>query len=104
MISRGAWTNHAVALLDRLRCFFAAHYLEAVDARLKGSPHRQLAAMVHGADAHILGVLSATGFLGRIVAAGCPHAQVSALGLSPGMSAQGRVRARGIPNIEFVNG
>jgi ubiquinone/menaquinone biosynthesis C-methylase UbiE len=87
-----------------MRCFFAAHYLEAVDSRLKGSPHRQLAAMVRGADAEILEVCAATGFLSRIVAAEFPQAKVSALDLSAGMIAQGRMRAQSVPNLEFVNG
>ncbi len=90
--------------LNRLRCFFAAHYLEAVDARLKGSPHRQLAAMVHDVDVDILEVCAATGFLSRIVATDFPHAKVSALDLSPEMIARGRARARGLPNLDFVKG
>jgi ubiquinone/menaquinone biosynthesis C-methylase UbiE len=104
MISRGAWTNLVVTLLNRLKCFFAAHYLEAVDVRLKDSPHLQLVAMVHGTDADILEVCAATGFLSRIFATGFPHAKVSALHLSPGVIARGCVRAQGLPNIEFVNG
>ena len=30
-------------LLNRMQCFLGARYLEAVDVRLKGSPHEQLA-------------------------------------------------------------
>lgn len=104
MVGRGARTNCGVTLLDRLTCFFAARYLEAVDIRLKGSPHWQLAAMVDDADTDILEVCAATGFLSRIVAGEFPDAKVSALDLSPGMIAQGRTRARSLANIEFVHG
>jgi SAM-dependent methyltransferase len=100
----GARTNRGVPLLNRLRCFFAAHYLEAVDARLKGSPHRQLAAMLHDVDVDILEVCAATGFLSRIVATEFPHAKVSALDLSAEMITGARVRARGLPNLDFVEG
>ena len=90
-------------LVHRLKCFVAGHYLEAVDVRLKDSPHEQLAAMVQGEDADVLEVCAATGFLSRIIATGFPHARVCALDLSAGMIAQGRVRAQGLHNIEFVN-
>ncbi len=91
-------------LVHRLKCFVAGHYLEAVDVRLKDSPHEQLAAMVQGEDADVLEVCAATGFLSRIIATGFPHARVCALDLSAGMIAQGRVRAQGLHNLEFVNG
>jgi ubiquinone/menaquinone biosynthesis C-methylase UbiE len=91
-------------LLNRMKCFLAARYLEAVNVRLKGSPHEQLARMVHDSDVDILEVCAATGFLSRIIASGFTHARVSALDISPGMIAQGRPWARGLPNIEFVNG
>ncbi|MGZ4649160.1 MAG: methyltransferase domain-containing protein, partial [Kineosporiaceae bacterium] len=91
-------------LVHRLKCFVAGHYLEAVGVRLKDSPHEQLAAMVQGEDADVLEVCAATGFLSRIIATGLPHARVCALDLSAGMIAQGRVRAQGLHNLEFVNG
>lgn len=102
--SPGSVRNSNSMLLDRLTSFFGAHYLEAVDVRLKGSPHKQLAAMVHRADSDILEVCAATGFLSRIIATGLPHARISALDRSAHMIAQGRLRAEGLTNIGFVQG
>lgn len=92
------------ACVDRLTSLLAAHYLEMVDARLKDSPHERVAGMVGDGDRHVLEVCAATGFLSRIVAIRLPQARVSALDLSAEMLAQGRLRARRLPNLDFVQG
>jgi ubiquinone/menaquinone biosynthesis C-methylase UbiE len=93
-----------VCLRDRLKSYFAGRYLETVNPRLKGSPHGQLAAMVHAGEADILEVCAGTGFLSRIIAGSFPHARISALDFSPELIAEGRRRARGLHNLEFIRG
>jgi demethylmenaquinone methyltransferase/2-methoxy-6-polyprenyl-1,4-benzoquinol methylase len=88
---------------DRARAHLAARYLEAVNPRLKGSPHAQLAAMIHDGEEDILEVCAGTGFLSRMVATRFPHARVCALELSAEPIAEGRRRAQGLRNLEFVN-
>lgn len=97
--SSGGVRESCCILPNRLECFFAAHHLEAVDIRLKGSPHEQLATMVRDADADVLEVCAVTGFVSRIIASGFPHARVPALGISPGIIAQGRLRAQACPTL-----
>jgi ubiquinone/menaquinone biosynthesis C-methylase UbiE len=91
-------------LPKRLSGYFAAGFLEVVDPRLKGPPHERLASMVRDDEARILEVCAATGFLGRIVATRFPRSRVCALDLSPELIRQGRRRARGVHNLEFVRG
>jgi ubiquinone/menaquinone biosynthesis C-methylase UbiE len=89
---------------SRLKSYLAGHYLETVNPRLKGSPHEQLASMVHVGEADILEVCAGTGFLGRIIARSFPQARISALDLSPELIAEGRRRARGLHNLGFTRG
>jgi ubiquinone/menaquinone biosynthesis C-methylase UbiE len=90
-------------IADRPRAHLAARYLEAVNPRLKGSPHAQLAAMIDDGEAVILEVCAGTGFLSRLVATRFPHARVCALDLSAEPIAEGRRRAQGLRNLEFVH-
>src|SRR5436190_14698312 len=89
-------------LPNRLKYHFAGYYLETVNPRLKGSPHRQLASMVEGGEADILEVCAATAFLSRMVATSFPQARIVALDLCPQLIAEGRRRARGLQNLEFI--
>jgi demethylmenaquinone methyltransferase/2-methoxy-6-polyprenyl-1,4-benzoquinol methylase len=87
-----------------VRNYVAGRFLEVVNPRLKDSPHAQLAALLHDADVDVLEVCSATGFLGRMVAARHPGARICALDLSAELIAQGRRRAQGLDNLEFIQG
>jgi len=89
-------------LPNRLRCYFAGCYLETVNPRLKDSPHRQLASMVHGGEGDILEVCAATAFLSRAVATRFPQARIVALDLCPDLIAEGRRRARALRNLQFI--
>jgi ubiquinone/menaquinone biosynthesis C-methylase UbiE len=89
-------------LPNRVRHYFAGCYLETVNPRLKDSPHRQLASMVHGGEGDILEVCAATAFLSRIVATSLPQARIVALDLCPELIAEGRRRARGLHNLQFI--
>ncbi len=90
-------------LPKRLRGYVAGGFLEIVNPGLKGSPHERLASLVHDDETNILEVCAATGFLSRMVATRFPGARVWALDLSPDMIEQGRRRAQGLHNLEFVH-
>lgn len=89
-------------LPNRLRYYFAGRYLETMNPRLKDSPHRQLASMVHGGERDILEVCAATAFLSRMVATSFPQARIVALDLCLELIAEGRRRSRGLHNLQFV--
>jgi ubiquinone/menaquinone biosynthesis C-methylase UbiE len=60
--------------------------------------------MVHGGEADVLEACAGTAFLGRLIATRLPAARISALELCPEMIAEGRRRAEGLHNLEFIQG
>jgi SAM-dependent methyltransferase len=102
--SRG--TVASVGLPNRLKFFCAGSFLEAVNPRIPGTPHRAAMQLIPTGTKRVLDICAGTGYLARMVATESPTTDVVALDLSPELVTYGErlAAAAGLTNLSFVRG
>lgn len=93
-------------LPNRIKFFFAGRFLDWVNPRIAGEPHRRLSDMVGRPQGPVLDLCAGTAYVGRLLARDGLACGVVALDLSPELLSYGRRRARyeRLAGIDFVLG